>query len=235
MGEKLLVLTQYKPPVGAVDQHLELLVQPQANNADCTVRLDIAINLCGLNAEGNVHRLPANIYGEIEELDLVAAEVRVIVKDGAGVCPRRRDGLSDVVRDAGPGIEDHLAFDSRDFHRDDEPGRPVAAKQGILGNGVDYHDVVALVGDHYGLFPVVEQHLVPREILQPPEFVQGRVHEPARPFEMLAQSGDSLHVLFVDVDRAARVDKDALAIVGDDEVAFDEVDVEDLTSAISLI
>ena len=152
----------------------------------------------------------------------------MFVKDGAGFCPRRCDGLGDVVRDAGPGVEDHLALDSRDFHRDDEPGRHDVAEQGILGNGVDYHDVVALVGDHYGLFPVVEQHLVPREILQPPEFVQGRVHEPARPFEMLAQSGDSLHVLFVDVDRAARVDKDALAVLGDDDVALDKVGVEDL-------
>ena len=35
---------------------------------------------------------------------------------------------------------------------------------------------------------------------------------------MPAQSGDSLHVSFVDVVWAARVDKDALAVVGDDEV-----------------
>lgn len=190
----------------------------------------MVVYLFGLAAEGDVHRLSANLYGEIEELDLVAADVRVrvFVKDGAGFCPRRCDGLGDVVCDAGPGVEDHLALDSRDFHRDDEPGVHDAAEQGILGNGVDHHDVVALVGDHYSLFPVVEQHLVPREILQPLESVQGRVHEPARPLEMLAQSGDSLHVLFVDVDRAARVDKDALAVVGDDEVALDEVGVKDL-------
>lgn len=35
---------------------------------------------------------------------------------------------------------------------------------------------------------------------------------------MPAQSGDSLHALFVDVVWAARVDKDAPAVVGDDEV-----------------
>ena len=35
---------------------------------------------------------------------------------------------------------------------------------------------------------------------------------------MPAQSGDSLHVSFVDVVWAARVDKDALVVVGDDEV-----------------
>lgn len=45
---------------------------------------------------------------------------------------------------------------------------------------------------------------------------------------MLAQSGDSLHVLFVDIDWAASVNQGTLAVVGDDEVALNKVDVEDL-------
>ena len=152
------------------------------------------------------------------QVDVVEADLRVEVGDLTEVFLRIRDGPSEVVRDAGPRVEKDVAVNAGDVHCDNDSCRAQNVVHGQFGDGVVYREVVVQVCNGKGLFLVVEKHLVLFKEFHPPEFVYVRIEWLACPFQVLAQCGDSLHVSFVDIVWAARVDKDALAVVGDDEV-----------------
>lgn len=152
------------------------------------------------------------------QVNIVETDLRVEVGNGTEVCFRIRDGLGEVVCDAGPRVEKDVAVNAGDVHCDNDSCGAMNAVHGQLGDGVVYREVVVQVCNGKGLLLVVEKDLVLFKELHPPEFVYVRIEWLACPFQVLAQCGDSLHVSFVDVVWAARVDKDALAVVGDDEV-----------------
>ena len=105
----LLIPSQHESLVGKVHQHLVVLVEPDPDNADCAGHLHVAINVRGLDSEGNIHRLAANFDWEREQIDGVFPLLREKILDcatgSAGLC----DGFSEVVCDAGARIKNQLA------------------------------------------------------------------------------------------------------------------------------
>lgn len=225
IGRALLIPSQHESLVGKVHQHLEVLVESDPDDADRAGHLHVAINVRGLDAEGNVHRLAANFDWEREQINGVLPLLRVEILDCAAGSAGSCDGFGEVVRDAGACIEDQVAAHSVDDGA--EHNALWQARNREFRNGVHRVDLVALVRDDNDRLLVVEQHLALGEVFQATKLVDGRVHVAAGVIEVKFPHELGLLVLVVDDERAARINQDALVVVVDDEVALDKVGVED--------
>ena len=222
----LFVLAQYEPPVLAVHQHLEILVKPQADDADRACRPYAGLYRVGLDAEGDVDRLAADLHGEREELDGVFAHLGVEILDRAARGALPCNGFGEVVRDGGSRVENQVAALPADDGAEHDAARQARYRE--FRDGVHYGDVIALVRDHDYRPPVVEQHLASGEVFQAAELVDGRVDVAPGVLEVHFPHGDGILVPVVDDVRTARVNQGTLAVVVDDEVALDQVDVDNL-------